>query len=176
MAQIPNTQKKLREAKFFLGHVSKSGRSPQLDREDFDFYLSAFLSAGRSVTLFLQCEQKGSYDVWYPNWYQALSEDERKLLKFSNAQRVAAVHKQGAETQSDIEMVSLTQFEAEYKPQSISWMTSGWFDRPGIPPTKMGVMVYYFEIEGTKEKAVDTCKRYLALLEKLVREFDQAFP
>jgi hypothetical protein len=40
----------------------------------------------------------------------------------------------------------------------------------------MGVMVYYFEIEGMKEKVVDTCKRYLALLEKLVREFDQAFP
>ncbi len=126
--------------------------------------------------MFLRCEQKGSYDAWFPNWYQTLSEDERKLLKFGNAQRVAAVHKQGAETQSDIEMVPLTQFEPEYNPNSIRCVTCGWFDSPGIPPPEMGLMVYYFEIEGKKENAVNTCKRYLALLETLVREFDQAFP
>ena len=176
MAQIPNTQKKLRETKFFLGNLSKAARSPHLDREDFDFYLSAFLSAGRSVTLFLQYEQKASYDIWFMNWCRTLGEGERKLLEFSNAQRVAAVHKQAPEIQSDIEMMPLTKFEAEYKPNNISWMTSGCFGPPGIPTPEMGVMVYYFEIEGKKEKVIDICKQYLALLERLVQELDQAFP
>jgi hypothetical protein len=175
MAQIPNTQRKLREAKFFLGHVSKAGRSPQLDREDFYFYLSAFLSAGRSVTFALQSEEKASYDAWYSKWCQALGKDERELLRFMNDQRVAEVHVQGAKTQGDIEMVPLTQFESEYRPNSISWMVCG-CDAPGIPPPEMGIMVYYFEIKGKKENALNTCKRYLALLERLVREFDQAFP
>lgn len=174
--QIPNTQRKLREAQFFLSHLSKAGRSPELDSEVFDYYLSAFLSAGRSVTLFLQCEQKASYDSWFPNWFKALSEDERKLLRFSNDQRVAAVHTHGAETQSAIEMVPLIRFETEYRPNNISWMVSGWFDSPGAPPTEMEIMVYHFEMDGKKEKAVDVCSRYLVLLEKLVRGFDQSFP
>jgi hypothetical protein len=92
-----------------------------------------------------------------------------------NAQRVAEVHVQGAKTEGDIEMVPLIQYETEHRPNNISWMVSG-SDAPGIPPSEMGLMVYYFEIDGKKENAVNSCKRYLALLEKLVREFQQAFP
>ena len=63
MAEIPKTLKKLREARFFLAKMTKDSRSTKLAGEDFDFYLSAFLSAGRSVTLVLQVEQQDLYDA-----------------------------------------------------------------------------------------------------------------
>jgi hypothetical protein len=176
MVQIPNTEKKLREAKFFLGYVSKAGRSPQLDREDFDFYLSAFLSAARSVDWVLRCEQKSrrkSYIAWYEKWQQNLTEDNRKLWDFMDTQRGDEVHKKGAETQGDVETVPLTLSDPDYRRDNITWMSSGWFDSPGTPPPEMELTVHYFKTE--HKKVVDTCKRYLALLEKLVQEFQQAF-
>ncbi len=48
MAQIPKIQKKLREAKFFYRHVCDKERALNLESEELEFYLSAFLSAGRS--------------------------------------------------------------------------------------------------------------------------------
>ena len=73
-------------------------------------------------------------------------------------------------------MVPLIRLETEYRPNNISWMVSGWFDSPGAPPPEMEIFVSYFEVDGKKEKVVDVCSRYLALLEKLTGEFDQAFP
>lgn len=34
------------------------------EKEDFEFHLSAFLNAGRSVTFFLQVERKDNYDAF----------------------------------------------------------------------------------------------------------------
>ena len=72
MTCIPETHRKLREAKFFHAHlVERKGKVRQMqhipemidDMEKFGFYVSAFLSAGRSVTLVLQNEQKELYDA-----------------------------------------------------------------------------------------------------------------
>jgi len=133
--------------------------------------LSAFLSAGRSVTFVLQKEQKDSYDTWFPTFLAALDVEERKLLDFMNSQRTDTVHREGTKTQSDVEMMPLTRYESEYRPNNISWMTAGTDGPPGIPPAQMGVLVHYFEIEGKKEKVIDTSERYLALLEKMARSF-----
>jgi hypothetical protein len=55
-ARIPRTEAKLREAQFFLEQLASiQGQSiRRKDPEHFAFYLSAFLSAARSVTLALQ--------------------------------------------------------------------------------------------------------------------------
>ena len=58
MPDIPKTEKKLREAKFFLGKLVAEASTERLDREDFEFYLNGLLAAGRSVTFALQFEQK----------------------------------------------------------------------------------------------------------------------
>ena len=174
MSRIPQTQKKLREARFFLRAMSLAGRSTQLDNEAFEFYLSAFLSAARSVTWVLQSEQKESYDSWFPAWAEALREEERALFKFMNDQRVAEVHQQGTETYGDIEMVPLTRFD--WGPQGHPAYGAQWFGPPGIPPPEMGVRVYYFKASGDKENALESCRRYLEVLDKLVREFEAAFP
>jgi len=73
-------------------------------------------------------------------------------------------------------MVPLTQFDREprtHPAYAVSWE---WFGPPGTPPPEMGVMVHYFESAGQKEKVIDKCARYLALLDRLVREFNLAFP
>jgi hypothetical protein len=64
---IPLTQKKLREAGFFLNKLSAEGQQVvRSEQESFEFYLSAFLSSARAVTFALQKEQKEKYDAWFP--------------------------------------------------------------------------------------------------------------
>jgi hypothetical protein len=46
---LARVHKKLAEAAFFLGKMIEEERRPFGDREPFDYYLSAFLSAGRTV-------------------------------------------------------------------------------------------------------------------------------
>ena len=72
MAAIPKTLKKLCETRFFLARMQEAPRSTRLEWEDFEFYLSAFLSAGRSVTWVLQVEQKALYDAQYGPWENRL--------------------------------------------------------------------------------------------------------
>ena len=60
---VPMTRRKLAEAKFFLAHLEEQTRKMQQNWEAFGFYLSAFLSAGRSVTLVLQSEDKEGWEV-----------------------------------------------------------------------------------------------------------------
>jgi hypothetical protein len=48
MSRFPKAEKKLREATFFLSRMMEAAKAVRLDREDFDFYLSAFFNAGRS--------------------------------------------------------------------------------------------------------------------------------
>ena len=124
MAEIPKTLKKLREARFFLAKMTKDSRSTKLAGEDFDFYLSAFLSAGRSVTLVLQVEQQDLYDAQYGPWENRLTPQDQALMKFMNGQRVAEVHLLGADVETTVEMVPITQIEMEpgTDPRySISW-------------------------------------------------------
>ena len=111
MERIPKTQKKLREAKFFLGRMSEALRSIKLEKEDFEFFLSAFLSAGRSVTFVLRAEQADVYQQWYDGWQKALDAENRELLEFMNQQRIAEVHRRGADVQAEIEMVPVSELE-----------------------------------------------------------------
>jgi hypothetical protein len=60
MAEIPQTLKKLREARFFLALMKNTAKLTNFEREDFEFYLNAFLSAGRSVTFCLSSDLGGT--------------------------------------------------------------------------------------------------------------------
>lgn len=62
MPEVPRVQKKLRETKFFFGHMSQSARSARLDHDRLEFYLSAFLSAARRVTDFFE------HHAWWSQW------------------------------------------------------------------------------------------------------------
>jgi hypothetical protein len=60
------TWKKLREAEFFFHRLAAEER--QIDRtepEARDFYLSAFLSAARSIGDFIKVEEGDRYGQWF---------------------------------------------------------------------------------------------------------------
>ena len=170
MVHIPQTRKKLREARFFLGRMSEAEKLARLDKEDFGFYLSAFLLAGRSVIGFFHAKENRQYRRWFRDWRMARAGSERKLLNDMTRQRDLEVHEQGADVQSVIEHVPVS--EVEFGNQSHPAYGISWAGPPGVPPPTIGKKVRYFQIGGTREQAVETCKRYLQLLDKLVRDFE----
>ena len=47
---------------------------------------------------------------------------------------------------------------------------------PGMPPAVVSKPTYNFTIDGAERKATEACASYLALLQKMVAEFDAAHP
>jgi hypothetical protein len=88
--------KKLREACFFLSKMVELSRLAFSDPEEIDFYLSAFLSAGRSVDYRLRYEQKDSYKSFYQSWEYCLPADEREIIKLLIGDRALEVHESGS--------------------------------------------------------------------------------
>jgi hypothetical protein len=96
MASIPKTRRKLRETRFFMGKLMQEAHTTNLDKEDFEFLLSAFLTAGRSVRDVLEKEYP-PYRAWYPTWKKTkLRSEESQLFKFMQKQRNIEVHELGA--------------------------------------------------------------------------------
>jgi hypothetical protein len=78
---IDATQKKLREVSFFLAHLERVTFSATTEpNEAISFYMSAFLSAARSVAFVLEAEEPQTYPGWSRAWRATLTEDERTLL------------------------------------------------------------------------------------------------
>ena len=77
MPPVAAAQKKLREARFFHGRLHdthrKFGRGAA--PEEFEFYLSAFLSAGRSVLLTLE-HADGNWN-FFNSWQAGLVNNGR---------------------------------------------------------------------------------------------------
>jgi len=155
----PTIPKKLREAKFFFNHMKQSARSTRLDQEHFEFYLSAFLSAARSVTDFFERNQK----VWWSQWKndQRRSEEDRRLFNDMTKQRDNEVHEKGADVAHQIEDVPLSQIETP------SGLHAAYISSFGEPwgEVQVGLKVYYFTLGGETVNVIKTCERYVTLLE-----------
>ncbi len=107
---IEATQKKLREAKFFLRLLSQTTQKViGIEPEAFESYLSAFLSAARSVTFALQYEEKENYDAWFPTWFSNRSEDDKQLLHFLKEQRNFVEKRGGADISVHLEFIPITE-------------------------------------------------------------------
>jgi hypothetical protein len=167
MPEIPKTLRKLQEARFFWGHMRmESARYPQPDREHFEFYLSAFLSAARSVTDFFERNQR----LWWSQWknHKDRSDDDRQLLNQMTKQRDNEVHEKGADVSHHMEDVPLSKIEtpsgvlAAHAPASEPW-----------GEVKVGLKVYYLTLGGKPVNALETCQRYLGSLERAVEEFSR---
>src|SRR2546426_3543630 len=148
MASIPKTEKKLREARFFLSAMSAAAKSTRLDEENFEFFLSAFLSAARSVPDVMRVEGKKQYKGWYRRWEANLSEGERNLWRFINNQRIATVHREGVEVQTEIEFVPITRVEFRGRHPAYG---IGWFMPPGVSLPQIGRAVHYFERDESRQ-------------------------
>jgi hypothetical protein len=163
----PKLQKKLREAKFFLSHMKNSARSTRLDHEQFEYYLSAFLSAARSATSFFEKKNQPDIKTWWRQWKKDRSEDDRGLLNQMTKQRDNEVHEKGADVAHQLEDVPLSKIET---PSALHAAYAPSFGEPW-GESQISLKVYYFTVAGKPVKVIETCERYVCLLERVVKEF-----
>jgi hypothetical protein len=123
---LERTRKKLREAEFFLQALT--GAEPEVFRQEpeaADFYLSAFLTAGRSVTFALRKEQNVEYEAWKPGWFAKLAPDDATLMKFFVDQR-NQVQKEGElDFAVTLKTVSLGEFLQDFYSQGGNLLFDG---------------------------------------------------
>lgn len=93
---ISRVHKKIAEARLFLNDLTKQEQRIIGDKEPFDCYLSAFLSAGNSVRDGFQARQicacNKEIKAWRESWEQALTSEDRILYEFMRDDRSQEVH------------------------------------------------------------------------------------
>ncbi len=170
---INATQKKLNETHFFFRKLCyESKEVVRREPEAFQYYLSAFLSAARSVTFALQAEEKEKYDAWFPPWLNGRTEEERKLLDFFKTQRNIEQKRGGTQVNIGWEFVPITEVRTD------NWGHPAygfyWSEPPGTPLPQIGLPKYYFELGSSEAEVSATCKRYVDLPNELVQAFIEA--
>src|SRR5215475_2489696 len=79
MPPYPKTAAKFSEVHFFLRHLEAEIGQLDRDRALFCYYLSAFLAAGRSVTLFARLEAPSRYEAISSAWERDLDTADQML-------------------------------------------------------------------------------------------------
>jgi hypothetical protein len=171
MPLTQTVQKKLREVQYFLRQIDGVAQRVVGDPEEFEFLLSAFLSASVSITDPLDSRR---YRTWFEGWRQNRSTREQDLLEFVRIQRNLEVHREGAETELSVHYVPLTGLRTNR--QGHPAYGFHWSAPPGTAPPCVGVNVHEFELGGTKVQAYDTCREVTGILGKLVEAFGTAHP
>ena len=168
-----NSVKTKRSRIFFrnLRAIDRKTFSPE--PESFGYYLSAFVSAGRSVTLALQSEHKQEYDSWFPAWLESLTDEECALLEQFNTHRIATIHKQGIEVSYQWEEMSQSEFLLAAATEGVNiQMFRG---PPGIAAIRSQRPVRTFAASGNESQVTETASGYLRLLQRMVVEFASHF-
>jgi hypothetical protein len=158
--------KKLREARFFLRKMGERAQIAFGEHEEFDFYLSAFLSAGRSVDYRLRHEQGAAYVTFRAGWEKTLSPDDQCLVKALVDDRNVDVHESGSsrtEGEGRIPVIG-----GRYRDRSgvVTVRTP-----PGTPPSVIVKPEYCFVVRGQQIPVLEAPRRYIELLERLVSDY-----
>ena len=168
---IEGVEKKLREADFFLKKMIEHDRLASRDKERFDFYLSAFLNAGRTVDWRLQHEQETIYPSWRICWDATLTKEQQRLIRSLMEDRNLEVHESGSGR-----IVKTENRELGLGIHKLADGTSELIGPPGVPPAIIQVPGYYFTIDDVERSATEACREYLGLLEQMVAKFNADMP
>jgi hypothetical protein len=169
---IEGVEKKLREARFFLDKMIEHERMAFDKKEPFDFYLSAFLGAGRTVDYRLRHVQKAIYPIWRDGWDATLTQAQQDLIKFMIDDRNVEIHASGS-----TRVVKTEARELGSGSHSLASGTIEVFGPPGtFPLATIQTPGYYFTIEGIEEKVTKACEQYLALLHQMVVKLKADYP
>jgi hypothetical protein len=167
---IEGTQKKLREAYFFLAQLERElSSSAQNSAEAVEFYFSAFLSAARSVTFVLEAEENSKYSEWSPVWRNSLSENERRLLSRFTEARNRALKRETPKVGEDRHSSSIF---ASYDNVPIAVRMS--WEEEDYQPMGFRVLKCRLMPDDVEEEVVPLCREYAALLSHLVGDFMEA--
>jgi hypothetical protein len=168
---LARVHKKIAEAHFFLGKLIQQEPRILGDKEPFDYYLSAFLNAARTVDYQLHREQGTIYKPWRGVWDARLTSDQRGLMKFIDHDRNIEVHDSGSSRNVGQEGVKFGIGTHQVDGGIVT--ISG---PPGMEPAVAYRLTYSFTIDGTEQKVTDACAAHLALLQRMVVEFETAHP
>lgn len=168
---LSRVHKKTAEAHYFLRLLIEQEPRIGGDKEPFDFLLSAFHNAGRTVDYRLRHEHGAPYKAWRKAWDARLTPEDRALIKFMIDDRNLEVHQSGSSRVVGQEGVEFGIGEHRLPGGGGIITISG---PPGMPPATLYRPTYSFTINGADRKATDACRDYLALLRRMVGEFEAA--
>jgi hypothetical protein len=161
------SRNKRNEGAFFLGKLreveSTSLHNLAEAEEHFDYYLSAFLSANRSVQQIL-AEVLGwpQIDAVRRGWPAAEQTLERTLTEARNL----TVHSGQSSATSTIHYVP--QSKVRQEPRALHEGYIIITHPPGVPEIGIGVKKFTIEIEGSDVPAVEACEKYLRLNRQII--------
>jgi hypothetical protein len=143
------------------------------DKEPFDYYLSAFLNASRTVDYRLRHEQGATYTPWRTAWDARPAPEQCGLVKFISADRNVEVHASGSNRNVAQEGVELGIGTHNIDGGVLT------IDGPIFGMESVGVCyrpTYSFIIDGTERKVTEACATHLALLQRMVAQFEADHP
>lgn len=141
--------------------------------EAFGFYLSAFVSAGRSVTFALQAEHKLEYDEWFPRWHASLTDEQRALLSHFNGLRIDTVHKVGVEVSHRMVEIPMHEFLVTAAREGANIQI---WHPPGTPAPPQHKVVRTFAVGGSESEVLVACRFYLDLVSDAIESFTRSYP
>jgi hypothetical protein len=177
---IEAVEKKLREARFFLDKMIEHEQKAFNDKEPFDYYLSAFLNAGRTVGNRLRHEHKAMhqrcrkhwreaiYLRWRDDWEATLTQPQRDLITFMINDRDVEVHEAGS-TSRVVKIENGKLGPGDHTFAGGTMYVAGPSDI--FPLATIPAPAYYFTIDGAERKATEACGEYLGLLRQMVAKF-----
>jgi hypothetical protein len=172
---LSRVHKKLGEADFFFEKMCEEEPRFIGDKEPFQYYLSAFLNAARTVDYRLHHEYGAIYKPWRKAWNGRLAAGEDRLIEFMVIDRIAEVHATGSRHSVGKEGIGFGIGEHRLPRGQGMIQISGPPDMPSATlyrPT----YTYSFSIGGTDRKVTEACRDYLALLHRMVEQFGADHP
>jgi len=172
---IARLHKKIAEADFFLRKMIE--QEPRIigDKDPFDYYLSAFLSAAMSVRGGFQYRQNrprnNAIKAWREQWESDLTPEERTLYDFMRKDRVDEIHDSGSSRDVGQEGVPFAIGTHHVDGGSVT--ISG---PPGMEPAVAYRPTYSFTIGRAERKVTKACAAYLALLQRMVAQCEADHP
>jgi hypothetical protein len=189
-ARGQSTQLKLEEAKFFLDQLA-----PNYGKEKkFDFYLSAFISAARSVTWVMRAEYSDAKG--WEEWFESLepSKEETSLLKGTTEVRNRAQKYEPLQTMTQLRVEGLKIPDADLPRVTEALARSSTGQLPAHVGGSRGNYFVDIEVEGERlrlpastvlfdrrleefpdKNILEVCNAYYEALERLVRQCREKF-
>jgi hypothetical protein len=171
------TKDRVEEARFFLGklrqHKAAQGLPSKPPPEHFRYYLSAFVSAARSVPWVLKNEESKKYDAWIGTWEAQRTDAENALLKLTTKMRKTSVKEGHIEITIRSEGTPISVIPDPYQVHALRAHALSL--RQGGGPWTISD-VHYVELNGSEQEIVAVCEQYVDHLSKLVQDFIDKHP
>jgi hypothetical protein len=173
-------QGKVDEATFFLAKLREAEAHPHLDEAErqFGWYLSAFLSAARSVLQVIsgfEGSLKGSDKddwTWAEQAKQDWATDDLELFRSLSDLRNLTVHQGRGGADSTIDTI---EFVPEWGPPFRSRNPLGGYvfisQPPGEPPPRLGVKRFALKVGGRSLPALECVWKYLGLVNLMLDHY-----